>query len=189
MTGIPGAGTQPRTMLVRRRTVRTTLQVAGVTAALVTIYYLLPLDHCSTGTAVTILVAGLAVLIGGVALQLRWIARSPFPVLRAVEALAASLPLFLLLFAGTYVFLSTTSASNFGERLTHTDALYFTVTVFTTVGFGDITPKSEIARLVVTGQMVLDLLILGLGARILLGAVTRGRERLPEDARTRLSGE
>jgi hypothetical protein len=46
------------------------------------------------------------------------------------------------------------SASAFGERLTHTDGLYFTVTVFSTVGFGDITAKSQAARLVVTGQMI-----------------------------------
>ena len=181
MTGNPQPGPAPRARLVRRRTIRTTLQITGVTAALVAVYYLLPLDHSSTTAAVTMLAAGLVVLIGLVALQLRWIARSPFPRLRAAEALATSLPLFLLLFAATYLFLSATSARNFGERLTHTDALYFTVTVFATVGFGDITPKSEAARLVVTGQMVLDLLILGIGARIILGAVTRGRERLPED--------
>ena len=189
MTGIPGPRPRPRARLVHRRTVRTTLQVTGVTAALVAVYYALPLDHSSAGTAVSILLAGLAVLIGWVVLQLRWIARSLFPRLRAVEALALSLPLFLLLFASTYVFLSATSASNFGERLTHTDALYFTVTVFATVGFGDITPKSETARLVVTGQMVFDLLILGIGARIVLGAVTRGREHLPEAAGTRLPDE
>ena len=33
------------------------------------------------------------------------------------------------------------------------------------------------ARLVVTVQMMIDLVILGLGARVILGAVTRGRQR------------
>jgi Plasmid pRiA4b ORF-3-like protein len=51
VTGTPGSG--PGARRVRRRTVRTTLQVAGVTAALVAVYYLLPLDHSSTGVAVT----------------------------------------------------------------------------------------------------------------------------------------
>ena len=51
------------------------------------------------------------------------------------------------------------------------------MTVFATVGFGDITAKTEAARLVVTGQMIVDLVIIGLGARIILGAVTRGRQR------------
>ena len=49
--------------------------------------------------------------------------------------------------------------------------------MFATVGFGDITAKTEVARLVVTVQMMIDLVILGLGARVILGAVTRGRER------------
>jgi len=114
-----------------------------------------------------------------VTFQVSWISRSRFPRLRAVEALAISLPLFLLLFSGTYVAMAAVSAGNFGQKLTHTDALYFTVTVFTTVGFGDITAKSEGARLLVTGQMVADLVILGIGARIILGAVTRGRQRQP----------
>ncbi|MGO8982823.1 MAG: potassium channel family protein, partial [Streptosporangiaceae bacterium] len=64
--------------------------------------------------------------------------------------------------------------------LTKTDALYFTVTVFSTVGFGDITPKSEAARVVLIVQMLGDIAILGAGARILLGAVRRGRQRRTE---------
>ena len=161
----------------RRMIVRAVLRAAGSTIALVAIYYLLPLDHASTWVAVTMLVTGLVLLIGLVAFQVRWIVTSPFPGLRAVEALATSIPLFLLLFASTYVVMATISASNFSEPLTRTDALYFTVTVFSTVGFGDITAKSEVARLVVTSQIFVDLLILGLGIRILTGAITRGRQR------------
>ncbi len=71
----------------------------------------------------------------------RSIIAAPFPGLRAVEALATSVPLFLLLFAATYVVMATLSASNFSQPLTRTDALYFTVTMFGTVGFGDITAK------------------------------------------------
>jgi voltage-gated potassium channel len=158
------------------------LRALGTTAALVAIYYWLPLDRASTWLAATILVIGLVAFIALVIFQVRWIIGSRFPRLRAVEALATSLPLFLLLFSGTYVVMSVVSASNFGERLTHTDALYFTVTVFTTVGFGDITAKSQGARILVTGQMITDLIILGIGAKVILGAVTRGRQRQPRNA-------
>ena len=51
-------------------------------------------------------------------------------------------PLFLLLFASTYFLMERASAASFTQPLTRTDALYFTVTVFSTVGFGDISPKS-----------------------------------------------
>jgi Ion channel len=160
-----------------RKVVRSLLRASGSTAALVLIYYLLPLDHTAHWAALAILVLGLAGLIGLVTFQVRWIIGSQFPGLRALEALATSVPLFLLLFASAYVVMATFSASNFSQSMTHTNALYFTVTVFATVGFGDITAKTEAARLVVTGQMIVDLMIIGLGARIILGAVTRGRQR------------
>ena len=156
------------------------LRIAASTTALVAVYYLLPLTHASTGGAVTILVIGLVVFIGLIALQARSIIRSPFPGLRAIEALATSVPLFLLLFASTYVVMAKMSAGNFDGRLTHTDGLYFTVTVFSTVGFGDITAKTQAARLVVTAQMIADLVILGLAIKIIMGAVTRRRQ--PSDA-------
>jgi hypothetical protein len=155
------------------------LRAAGSTATLVVIYYLLPLNRSSTAVAVTLLSIGLLALFGLVTYQVRSITRSPFPLLRGVEALATSIPLFLLLFAATYVVLATISASNFSQPLSRTDAIYFTVTVFATVGFGDITAKTEVARLVVTGQMLADLIVLGLGVRVLLSAVQRGRQRPP----------
>ena len=152
------------------------LRIVGSTTALVALYYLLPLDHSSTGTAVTVLVIGLVVFIGLVAFHVRAITRSQFPGLRAIEALAISVPLFVLLFASSYVVMATMSASNFGGRLTHTDGLYFTVTVLSTVGFGDITAKTQAARLVVTGQMIADLVIFALAVKVVVGAVSRGRQ-------------
>ena len=153
----------------------TVLRVAGSVAALVALYYLLPLDRSSAAAAVTILLIGLAGFIALVAVQVRLIIRSPFPGLRAIESLATSVPFFLLLFAGTYVALAAISPGSFGGHLSHTDGLYFTVTVFSTVGFGDITAKTETARLVVTGQMIADLIILGLAIKIIVGAFKRGR--------------
>jgi voltage-gated potassium channel len=108
-------------------------------------------------------------------------------VTRAIEALATSVPLFLLLFASTYVVMAAMSAGNFGGRLTHTDGLYFTVTVFSTVGFGDITAKTQAARLVVTGQMIADLIILGLAVKTIVGAVSRARQ--PADTSSAQPGQ
>lgn len=167
-----------------RTVVLSGLRAAGSTAVLVVIYYLLPLDRTSPRIAVTTLAIGLAGLVALVTFQVRWIIRARFPGLRAVVGLATSLPLFVLLFSGAYLAMAAVSPSNFGERLNHTDALYFTVAVLTTVGFGDITAKSEAARLLVTGQMVIDLIILGIGVRIILGAVTLGRQRRPQNQGT-----
>ena len=171
----PGAGRGARPS--HRTILWAVLRIVGSITALVAIYYALPLDHSSTAIAVTVLVIGLAAFIGLVAFHARSIIRSPFPGLRAVEALAINVPLFLLLFASTYVVMATISAANFGERLTHTDGLYFTVTVLSTVGFGDITAKTQAARLVVTGQMIADLVILALAIKVIVGAVSRGRQQ------------
>jgi hypothetical protein len=169
--------------------VRAALRAAGSAIVLVAIYYLLPLNHSAPWAAITMLIFGLVLLVGLVTFQVRSIVASPFPGLRALEALATSVPLFLVLFASTYVVLATLSASSFSQPMTRTNALYFTVTVFATVGFGDITAKTEAARLVVTGQMIIDLVILGLGARVVVGAVTRGRQRRSHDTDTAQPGK
>jgi voltage-gated potassium channel len=78
--------------------------------------------------------------------------------------------------------MSQSDASTFTSELSRTDSLYFTVTVFSTVGFGDISAPTEPARLVVSAQMMLDLVILGIGVRVILGAVERSRSRLAGDA-------
>jgi voltage-gated potassium channel len=163
-----------------RRVVATLLRALGSTVGLVAIYYLLPLDRPSIPLAVGMLAVGLLALGGLVAFQVRSIIRATFPALRAVGALATSVPLFLLLFAGTYYVMGGISEDNFSEPLTRTDALYFTVTVFATVGFGDIVATTEGARVVVMGQMVAGIVIIGLGARIIVDAVKRGQQRQPE---------
>jgi hypothetical protein len=159
------------------RVARTLVRVAASVIALVALYYLVPLDSASAPVAATFLIVGLIGFIALVAAQVRWIIRSRYPMLRGIEALAISVPLFLLLFAGTYVAMADLSIKNFGEHLSHTAGLYFSVTVFTTVGFGDITAKTDAARLVVTGQMIADLIVIGVGIRVLVGAVRRGQQR------------
>ena len=109
--------------------------------------------------------------------QVRTIAGARYPGLKAFEALGLIVPLYLLVFASTYFVMERASAANFTQPLTRTDALYFTVTVFSTVGFGDITPKSEAARVVLIVQMLGDIALLGAGARVLLGAMRRGQQR------------
>jgi Ion channel len=157
----------------------TLLRAVGSTVALVAIYYLLPLDRSSIGVTVAILGVGLAGLGGLVTFQVRAIIRSSTPALRGVGALATSAPLFLLLFAATYYVMGSIAPDSFTEPLTRTDALYFTVTVFATVGFGDIAAKTEVARALVTGQMIVGIVIVGVGARIIVDAIKHGREQVP----------
>lgn len=156
-----------------RRLVWTVARATATVAVLVALYYMLPPPAYSDRVAITILVLGLAGFIAMVAFQARSISRSRFPALRVIEALATSVPSFLLLFAAAYVVLAAMSFHNFGTRMSHTDGLYFSVTVFATAGFGDISARRAGARLVVTGQMITDIVVLGVSIKILLGTVRR----------------
>ena len=160
----------------RRKMVARALVRALITSTLlVTAYYVLPFDHLS-GTRIGYLVVGIAALVVLIGWQVRAILHAPYPVAQAIESLAVSTPLFLLLFASTYYVLGHATPSDFSQQMTRTDALYFTMTTFSTTGFGDITAKSEGARLIVTGQMLLDLILLGFGVRVFVGAVRLGQE-------------
>jgi voltage-gated potassium channel len=164
----------------RRLVLRASLQALGTTSVLVALYYVLPLDERSDATTVIQLVLGLVVLAGIVAWQVRAIIGAEFPRVRVLQALFVAVPFYLIIFAAAYFLIAGSGDANFAEPLSRTDALYFTVTVLSTVGFGDITPKSEMARLVVTVQMIANLVLIGLGARTLLGAAQLGLQRRSE---------
>ncbi len=152
------------------------LRSLATAVVLVGLYYLLPLDHIRNVRLT--LVTGLLLLLAVTGWQLLAITRARYPAVRAVEALATTVPWFLLLFSSAYFTMASTHPANFNTHpLTRTDALYFTVTVFATVGFGDITAVSQSARLVVTAQMMLDLLALGLGVRVFVGTVQFARRQ------------
>jgi voltage-gated potassium channel len=166
-----------------RRIARAVSRALLTAVVLIALYYLLPLGSLAAdASTLAKLVIGFVVFIGLLLWQVREIAQSDEPGLRALEGLCLAVPLFIVLFASTYFVMSDADAASFTAPLTRTDALYFTVTIFATVGFGDLSAKAEAARLVVTGQMLLDLIILGAGVRIILTAVQRGRDRIAGEA-------
>ncbi len=154
------------------------LRPALSAVAVLVVYYALPLDGTSVGTLFA-LALGLTALAGMLSWQVRAIVRSKRPRLRAIEALATAVPFFLVLFAAVYVGLSRSDPAAFTEALDRTDALYFTVTTFATVGFGDIAPLAREARIIAMIQMLAGMALLGGGLKLLLGAVRVGLNREP----------
>ncbi|WP_078888091.1 potassium channel family protein [Streptomyces sp. NRRL S-118] len=173
---VPG---RPR---LRRAAVVSVTRAVFIAVGLVTAYYLLPLDERGTAGASALLLGGLAAVLLVFGWEVRAIVRSPHPRLKAVEALVATLALFLILFAGAYYLLDHSSPGSFSEPLTRTDALYFTLTTFSTVGFGDIAARSQTGRVLTMLQMFGGLLLVGVAARVLAGAVQAGLRRQRRDA-------
>ena len=70
-----------------------------------------------------------------------------------------------------HIYNNVPQAFAFGEGPSHViDAFYFTVITMTTVGYGDITPQTVIARVIVSFECLTSYLLLG----IMIGIVTRG---------------
>jgi voltage-gated potassium channel len=171
-------GGPARGPFVRRQVLGAVVRVVVVTGALLAVYATAPFDQRPTGQVALRLMLGLAVVATVLVWQLRAVIRSPHPTVRGVEAVAVSVPLLVLMFAATYFSTENSTPGTFNEGLTRVDAAYFSVTVLTTVGFGDIAPTSEMARLIVTTQMLADLVLGGFIAKVLVGAVRRRRDAL-----------
>ena len=86
-------------------------------AALVALYYLLPLDDLSGASAVTGLVVGIVVFVVLIAWQVWRILRSDHPGSRALEGLLVAVPLFILMFATTYYLMARAEPKAFTEAL------------------------------------------------------------------------
>lgn len=160
----------------RRFILRGLLRALLMTVVLVTLYFLGPVSWIYGIRVGVVLILAPLILLAVAVWQIRAILKSPHPGMRGIEALAIIAPLYLLLFAATYFAMARADPASFSaDPLTRVDTLYFTVTIFSTVGFGDISPVSEAARLVVTIQMILNLIVLGAGVRLLTAAVQRVR--------------
>ena len=145
------------------------LRLAAFLALLIFLFSTVPIggfDEDNPSAAWIRLVAILLVFLSALVLQLRMIVAAEVPQVRAAEAVVETVLMFLFLFAFLYTSMSTTDPLAFTEPLSRMDALYFTTVTFATVGFGDITPVSQLARAVVTVQM-----IAGLGALVLVAKV------------------
>lgn len=161
----------------RRSVIHSLFRSLLTAVALVWLYFVVPVSGHPTATGIGLLVVGLVACAYLLARQVRAITESTAPRLKALEVLASSVPLFILIFAMAYFLLDHNTTSSFSQTLTRTDSLYFTITVFATVGFGDIVALSETARVMVMVQMLGDLVVIGFGVRMLLQAVQVGLAR------------
>jgi hypothetical protein len=163
---------------LRRRLLLVALRVLVTSGVLVAAYYAVPLDRLGGVPVSVSLAVGLLILGGVSGWQVKAVTGAANPAIRAIEALAATIPLLLILFASSYFLVAQADPASFNDQaLDRTDLLYFTVTVFSSTGFGDIVATSQPAIVLVTFQMALDLVVLGLGLRVFTRAIHIGQAR------------
>ena len=162
----------------RRAVVTTTLRSLLAFAVVLGAYFLVPVGERDNDASTFVrLVLGVLLFGAIVAWQIRQIMRSEVPALQAVEALIVAIPTFIAVYASAYVSIGAAVPGSFSQPLDKTSALYFTVVTLGTVGFGDIAPVTSGARLAVSSQILLDLVLIAMVARLLTGAARRSLDR------------
>lgn len=149
------------------------MKVTVLTVLLVWGYYLAPFAGTRDDNFGLHLALSVVIVAAAVAYTLVSVLRADYPILRAAEGVTTLLVVMLLIFASTYSLMSQSEPGAFSETLNHTDALYFAVTTSTTVGFGDIAPSTDPARIAVMVQMLVNVLLIGVGVRILVNTAKR----------------
>lgn len=154
--------------------------------SLVTVYFLLPLDGLGPHRPVLSWTVFVLVLAAVAALILRQIHEvlTDRPDTRPGLAIPVLMALSVLVFAGGYYVLSRHPGEITGLS-TRVDALYFTLVTLATIGYGDITPHGQSARVVTVLQILYTFVFLtAAGAalsrrvRMLMGKGGAGR---PDD--------
>lgn len=156
------------------------LVIGLITIALVIVIYLVtPVPKADDPVWLTILAlvcVGLLYVGAAIVIAVK-ISQAKHPLFAGVIALGVMISALIVLFALAYVSLSQTDASNFNVPLDKVSALYFTMTILSTTGFGDITAVSHKAMIVVMLQMVAGLTLFTMVARILVTVVKGATKR------------
>lgn len=181
--GSESSGTAPGPdLLVGGRAERWDLvQVLLGSVIVVVVYFLLPLDR-DFGVLLGV-GACLAMVVGLLPMTVRRARRvmvSATPFIEAIKSIALLYTMVVVGFAMAYLLMATQADDQMHGIETHVDALYFSVVTNATVGYGDMVPVGQLARVVVMVHIVLGLVTLGFAARLLTVVLQRRRGELEQ---------
>lgn len=157
--------------------VSTLLQGVLTATVVIAAYYLMPFVPSRNASPFFQLTIGLSSFALVLLYQMRAILTDEFPMRRAATGTAILLPLFIVIFSWVYLVTSFSYPDSFAEPFTRTQALYFTITVFTTVGFGDITPLTDGARIITIVQMICNVILIAVVFRLMFGVASKRAAR------------
>lgn len=136
--------------------VRPVLSLVGLLIA----YYAFPLELGSapaTALSVTLTALGLGLLGWTLVIELMHMRRGGET--RSTRVLVMLLILLVMSFSLGFYLLSQVDASQIVGLETRTDALYFTVVTMATVGYGDVHAEGQLARGLVIGLIVFNIVV------------------------------
>lgn len=101
---------------------------------------------------------------------------------RDVEGLLVSVVVAVVFSAAADYIVATTHPGEFEGLSTRIDAIYFALTTLATVGYGDIHPVGQVARALVSLQLVLNVAVLATAAGLISrDLLSRARRPRPDD--------
>jgi voltage-gated potassium channel len=155
----------------KRSIAQTALHVTGLTL----VFWLMPISNQRWWLG---LVIGFLVVIGSVPLtvkRIKGVSTTHSPYLEAALAILMMVAMVTIGFASMYMAMSKHN-QEFTDIHTKLDAVYFTVTTLATVGYGDLSPGGQLARAVAMTQMIVDILVIGVAARLAMRVARREAE-------------
>ena len=168
--GVRGGWPAVRSRVVRGGwpAVRPWVVRAGAAAGVVVAYFLLPLDHLGPQRPVLSWLLFALILTVVAVLLLRQIRHVLVdrPDSRPGMVLSLLIVLSVHVFSATYYALAK-QPGEFTGLHTRVDALYFTVVTLATVGYGDITPRGQSARIITVLQIAYSFVFLTAAATAL----------------------
>ncbi|TDD64281.1 two pore domain potassium channel family protein [Jiangella aurantiaca] len=140
------------------------LRSIGVLTSALLVYYGLPLTRPAELSEVAgslVFIAGVAGLILLIGHQVRRFAAHISQARTRVFGLLSVVYVVVVFFAMAYYLLERGDADQFDGLATRTDALYFSIVTLGTVGYGDVHPVGQEARIAAMVQIVFDLVVIG----------------------------
>ena len=147
--------------VIRRSLARTVLVLLGVTA----VFLLLPVQALTLGDSFLIAAVFLIGLAGAASLivsQVMAYRNAKLSGGARLQGLLVALYVAVLFFALSYYLMATSNPDQIAGLKTRMDALYFSLTIVSTVGFGDVHADGQAARAVVSLQLAFNLIFVSL---------------------------
>jgi hypothetical protein len=170
----------------RRKRLLSALEHLLVLAIALANYYLFPVTGRFGDLTGVLFVIVLILLIGLVGAQIIRQARAGSDPSVRIRSLLVLLYPIIVVFALSYYVMQMHNPQQFDNLTTRTDALYYTVVTLGTVGYGDVHPAGELAKIVTMVQIVFDLVVIGLllsiAAARVMGMANRAVKGAVEDA-------